>query len=319
MIRVLILICLLALGGCSDNDNPSKTYVHATGSVHNATISDQSRFALVASTEHATGLWDLKNNALKFAWKNTKQNPHGIIATAISAKAGRALTAEKHNIVLWDMKTGKAIQFWHVPGQIQAIAIDRSGNNGLMGYTDGMAEYIDLHIGQTTRRFQHVDRINDVAISPNGRYALTASNDRTAILWNIQTGEAMHTWKHKKHVVKVAFSPSNRYALTAASSGSVKLWDVHSGKLVYELKQPHTTVTALTFSPSEKYFVLATLPQKITLWSTEKGKVVHAWHVPKSDLWKPNVTLIYAVGFNANENQIWTEASNGNAYVWNMP
>lgn len=316
---MIFLMWLTLITACSDNSGPSKSYQHATGNVLNATISDHGLYSLVASGNHATGLWDLKQNALLYAWKNTPQNPVGIIATAISEPAAVALTAEKNNLVLWDMKSGKALNFWQVRGQIQAIAIDQAGHYALLGYTDGMAEYIDLHLGQSSRRFHHADQINDVTLSTSGRYALTGSRDKTAILWDIQTGEAIYTWRHNTSINKVIISPLNHYALTAASHDSVKLWDIKTGKLIHEIKQQDRTVTAMKFSPSEKYFVVATSPQTITVWGTQRGDAVKSWQVPKDEPSTPTLTMINAIGFNSRENQIWTEASNGKASMWKFP
>lgn len=317
MLKIVILAAAISLTACNSGSKPESTTTHANGGVFYATLSDDSRFALVTSVNQPTTLWDLRENKRLHFWFNTKKN-NGIIANDFSPDGRYAITAEKNNIALWDIRSGKTLNYWTLPTNILAAALGNDAHYALLGFQDGNAEYIDLHDGRSIRRFTHNDKVNSVAISKDERYALTGSDDRTAKLWNVQTGKLIHEWPHKNSVVQVEISPKGNYALTAASQGDIKIWDIKSGKVLYTLNGEPTTISAARFSPSEKYIATGTLPQELKLWNMSDGKKLKSWRLPRPSYWRPSSTIVRAISFSPDEDKVYTEDSNGNNYGWKI-
>lgn len=314
----LCIFSTMLLTACIGGDKPHKAQLHAKGGVNTASLSQDGRYSLVASVNHQMGLWDNSKQSLKYTWKHGRSSGADIVAVAINPKGTKALTAERDNVVLWDIKTGKGLQFWSMPQQIIAVALSANERYALIGFRSGDAEYIDLENGQTVRRFPHTDRVNTVSLSNDGKYALTGGNDKVAKLWDIKSGKLLFTWPHKKRVKAVVISPKNNYALTAASQDSVKLWDLRTGQLIRKLNFSPMTVSAARFSPSEKYIAVGSIPQTLNVWDVRTGEHVIERTLPKASYWKPTSTIIYAVGFTPDEKGVNTEDSRGYRYQWKM-
>lgn len=311
-----LIFCFIS--GCDFSDRPQQTVQHADGGVNAAALSADGHYAVVASTNHEAGLWDVDQGKLLFSWQHKKQQQPDIIAVSISPEGNYAVTAEKRNFVLWNTSTGKGEQFWSTKHDILAIDLGSNGRKVLIGMKNNTAELVDIQNGQTLATMQHDENINSVALSRDGRYALTGSDDKTAKLWDLIEEKKLYSWPHDKKVMTVALSPNNRYALTSASQDTQKIWDINSGRLVHSLSQAPLTITSARFSETEHRLALGVLPRNLQLWDIEQGKEIQQWRLARSNVWKPTATVIFAVAFTDNAEELVTEDSRGIGARWQI-
>lgn len=313
---LFILFCFL-LTACGSGDNPKVSQHHAREGVTAAALSQDGRYALVASVNHNAGLWDIQDNELLYQWHHGKTPPN-IIAVAISADGDYALTAEQKNIVLWNISTGKSEAFWATPAKILSISLGPRGNTALIGMVNNTAEWIDLRDGQTLGTLYHEGNVNSVALSADGKFAVTGSDDKLAKYWDLRAGKVIHRWKHKKQVHSVAISPGNRFVYTGASLANHRIWKTDDGKLHVKLNVYPMTVTSARFSKDERWLALGELQQQMTLWDLE-NKVLHQqWQLPRGRFWKPTSTFIYALAFSPDLATLYTEDSLGYGNQWSI-
>lgn len=311
----LLATLLLFCSACGHTQEPLSTQQRVKSGVVSATLSNNGRYALISSVNQPTALWDRERNLRRHQWFNSRDH-NGIIANSISSDNRYALTAERYSLALWDIDSGTTLKYWRVRNPIKSIALGRDAHYALVGYSTGQVEYIDLNDGTSVRKMRHNEAVNAVALSRDERYAITASDDNTAILWNIQTGKPVHRFKHSNHVTQAVISPHNTYVATAAAQGKIKLWDRQTGKLLHTLTSHRTSVSAMAFANDEKRFVAGIMPQRVQIWQVTNGQLLKSWHIPKPSMWKPSATIIRAVGFSTDGQQVLTEDSNGRGQTW---
>lgn len=315
MHRFYWLIIILLFAGCAST--PEQQLQQAKEGVTATALSSDGRYGVIASSNHDIGVWDLKQKKLLYTWRHSPGQTPNIIAISISPDNNFVLTAERKNIVLWDLRNGKSLHFWATKSDILDVALSRNGQFALLGLQNGKADYIDLTTGHRIKQFQHLETVNAVALSADGRFALTGSDDKSAILWGLNPTKLLHHWRHKKRVRYVTFSPKSSFALTSASQASVKIWDTTTGGLKNRLKHPKVTITSAKFSANERTLAIGVLPQRLELWDVNSNKKLQQWTVPRSDGWKPTSTFIYAIAYTPDQSLI-TEDSRGYASWWKL-
>lgn len=316
--RVLwTVLIILNLTHCQ-REVPINGQHHATGGVTAASFSQDTRYAIVASTQHAIGFWDIVQHALLYQWHNDKNKKAPIVATDIDHDNHHAITVDAHSIAVWNAKTGHSLAFWQSKPSIRDAALEPYGHFILLGLSDGTAHYIETLSGHLTRLFRQSKAINSVSISDDGRFALTGSDDGTAKLWNIQTGRVVREWQHKKPVIKVLFSPQRRFVLTAARQDHVYLWDFASGQLRKKINTSPITLTAAAFSHDNRWLVFGQLPQQLQLWDLSNLRRQKVWTLPKGKFWQPTATVVYALAFDAQNQTVYSEDSTGYGYQWSV-
>jgi WD40 repeat protein len=313
MARVLIVILISFLTSCSTP--PQKQTSIAKKGVNALAISDDNKFAIVASTNHEVGVWDINKNKLLYTWKHGKNKSPNILAISISHNNLFAVTAEKNNLVWWNLRNGKPLRFLANKVDIQAIALSADGQRLLIGQNDAKAIYIDLSSGQKLKEFSQYETINTVALSNDGNYAITGGDDKLAILWDLNTNKPLYQWQHKKRVRFSTFSKDSHYALTSAPQSEVNIWKIDSGMRLSQIAHKRISITGATFSKDSRFYAIGTLPNQIQLRQTNSSKKIQSWTIAKKKKWKPTSTFIYAISF-INENTLLTGDSQGDLSWW---
>lgn len=314
---VSVLLLSLSLCHCSNqSSSPQKIERIALKGVTAACISNNNRYTLYAAPEQGIGVWDNIEHKLLYQWRHHKNKLPNIIALSISGNSQFALTAEKRNIVWWDLSNGKSLRFLALPSDIQAIALSYQGSRALIAMQNAKALYLDLTTGQTIQSLQHLETVNTVALSNNGRYALTGSDDKLAVLWDLQQAKPLHQWLHPKRVRYVTFSPSANYALSSASQSEVNLWHVQSGKLLSKIVHKSITATIAAFSNDEKSYALGLLPNKIRIYNSKDSRAIDSMRLKKYKNWKPTSTFVYGLSFD--KQQLLSIDSSGMLSYWGL-
>ncbi|TCI04549.1 hypothetical protein EZV61_00795 [Corallincola luteus] len=321
MSRFNLIITFIALtsliSGCQRSESPVEQFEHAVGGAYTAALSEDGRYAIVSSNQHAISLWDIQRNALKYVWRHEGED-NLVLAADIADDNSFAVTADVNRFAIWNISTGESVGFWQIrDSSIRDVAISKGGRYVLIGKSSGVVVHVDIDTGRRIEFLGHQTKINSVDLSPNGRYALSGSNDYVAYLWDTQTGQAVYRFVHDSRVSMVALDHQGRYAFTADSKRGSRIWDLKTGKEISQLKfaQRQNIFSAVRFSDDGKYLATGSPSRVLALWDVSSGKRLQKWYVtPRKDT-RPQSAVVYAVAFQ-DANTLITESSSGFAEFW---
>jgi WD40 repeat protein len=147
--------------------------------------------------------------------------------------------AEDHNVVRWDVASGKATVLSGHESWVRGISFSNDGATmvtadyaGRLLWWEAMAEQpkpqrtIDAHEGWA--RGVDVHRERDLIA--------TVGNDHLVKLWSLESGKPLGVLAgHECHVYCVLFHPDGKSIVSADLKGVVCHWEIDSGKLVRKL------------------------------------------------------------------------------------
>jgi WD40 repeat protein len=307
----------LLVSACSDNLAPTSSFEVAVKGAQAAALSSDGQYAIVGSVHHGGSLWRNRDGERLYNWNHKDNDYTTVIAADFSPDGTKAMTANPHTMVLWDMKDGSALRYWTAPGTILDIALSADGRFALLGLDDQSAVLFDVIRGGIKRTFHHKNRVRAVDLSEDGRIAITGSEDTTATVWDVASGKVMQRIQHDDDVQMVAISPDGMLAMSAAQYDKALLWDTRSGKalgripLASENLKRGIRFTAAKFSSDGRQLLTGRPDQMVQLWDTRSIKEVARWELPKRDAWKPTSAAVISVGFQENRGRYLAVASNG--------
>jgi len=323
----LTLTFLFLISGCQPNTNkPIERWQQAVDGAYAADISRDAHYSIISSIHHGISLWDIKNNTLKFNWAQKQNSADNLVLlTDIADDNSYALTANRTDFALWDIKTGKSVGFWQVgSSNIRDISVANQGKYLLIGKANGKVEHITLATGRRLEFLGHQEKINSVDMLPNGRIAISGGNDFVAYVWDTKTGQVIYRFNHPTRVSKVALDSKGRYAFTADSRKSANIWDLKTGKLISQLKysQRQAIFSAVRFSPNGKYLLTGAPSRTVSIWNVKTGERINKWQVTPKDGNRPTGAVVYGLAFGdntPNKQSVYTISSSGYVELWQVP
>lgn len=325
-LTALLSSCML-LVGCS-GDKPEAQIIQADYGLYHASLTNDGRYALVATVDHAALLWDLWERQLLHTWRH-KTNETGkseITLTAIAGQGQYAATVQGAVFALWNVQSGKTVRYWQMPDKITTIKLSEKGQFALIGLQDATAQYVDLKRGLTQTVFNHDAAVTAVALSADNRFAATGGADNVVKVWDLAANSLLTTLPHRDGITAVAFSPDNTALFTAAGQFQAQVWDIANSKPRYQLKlrgdfwhrfkPANMSVTHARFSSNGNSLLTGSPPNFIRQWDTESGSLLRQLVAHSRTTWKPagNVVLDFVV--NEEQQQLVAEAADGMAYIW---
>jgi len=316
-LRLSLLISLaLLVGGCEQGAAPSRSFEVSTIGAQAAALSDDGQWAIIGSVHHGGSLWRTHDGERIFNWNHQKGQQTTLLAADFSPDGLWALTADRHTMVLWNVKSGAAERFWTAPGEVLSIALSQNGKYALLGLSDFKAALFDVRRGGVRRVFNHQNRVRSVALSNDGKLALTGSEDATATLWDLASGEALLTIEHDSDVQQVALSPDAKRALSSSKYDRTAIWNTDTGEELGDLPLSAERIkrglylTVTRFSEDNTQLLTGRPDRTVQLWDLKNMRQLKRWTLPKRDPWKPSSAAVLALAFGEN-NQYYAVASNG--------
>ncbi|RMF14956.1 MAG: hypothetical protein D6758_10575 [Gammaproteobacteria bacterium] len=299
--RILaLLLAGLALTGCGAQ-GPADRFVVAVQGVIDSAISQDGQSAVIASVHHGGSLWDLNARGRKYNWNHAQGEYTTLRAVAISGDGSRALTIKDSDLVVWDARTGQALNFWRAPDKVLSATLSQSGHRALMGLQNNRAIYFDVDRGQTLYTFDHEAEVYGVALSADDRYALTGSDDFKGRLWRLDTGELVHTFAHRNQVKTVALSPDGKLALTTSQREDVVLWDTESGNARNRLAFTYKNFVSARFSEDGRQLLLGGFQGDVYLMDTNSGSELAHWQMQPKKVVGRSSKAIDSLAFNGSK------------------
>jgi WD40 repeat protein len=317
------LIILLALSACKPNTKePLERWQQAIEGAYAGNLSNDGKFSVVSSIHHGLSVWELAKNQRLYNWAQTQNSSDNLVlAIDISADSGHALTANREDFALWNIKTGKSEGYWQVrESNIRDIAISNSGDYLLIGKSNGVVVHFAVDTGRRLEFLGHKEKVNTVDMLPNGRVAMSGANDFTAYVWDTQSGQVVYQFNHSSRVSKVALDTQGRYAFSADSMKGAYIWDLKTGKRISSLQgtKRHEVFSTVRFSPDGTTMITGAATRKVSVWDIATGERKAHWFVTPKEAKRPTGAVVYSVAFGDNGN-ILTLSSSGYVESWPMP
>lgn len=314
-----IITGCLSLTACSlPETEPEEVFQQAKEGAYAADISPDGTISVVSGVDNGINVWQLPDNKPLFNWSHQGEGNNLVANVHISADAKYVVTSDREAFAIWSVETGEPTGFWRIDeSTIRDVAISDGGRVVLVGRANGKVMAFEPATGRRIEFLGHQERINSVDISPNGRYALSGGNDYVAYLWDTETGQVIHTFPHPSRVSKVALDDQGRYVFTADSQQKSQIWDVQTGEPISTLQYiaRQKIFTDAVFSDDGKYLLTGSPSRNVTLWDVKTGEQVSSWKVAPREGQSLPTAVVYAVGFEPN-NQIITVSSSGLAEYW---
>jgi len=310
---LLLVLCTTFLTACQPKAEDIQ--VLTTDSSYSASLSNNGKFALVATQNNGVQCWDLTSHTLRYQWIHGDINT-GVTSTAISPNGLYGASLSRDSVALWTIVDGKSFGWWSLPSSGESVAVADNGAL-LIGLNDGSVMSLNANKTALIKFLGHTERVNSVALSADGRIALTGSNDMQAILWQAQTGQPIHTWDIGSRVTKVALNDSGSLSFTNGSTNEAKIWDNASGKLLNQLKinRRQMTFSAVRFTQQDSQLLTGTPAREVILWQRDTGKQIGKWQVALTKNSQTRGAVVYSVAIR-DTNKVVSISSQGLVETW---
>ncbi len=283
---LVLLFASVVLVACEAPGPDHKVEVAVQG-VLSAGLSQDASQVVIGSIQHGGSLWDVATGERRYNWNRRAGEFTSYRAAELSPNGRVAVTVTDTDLLVWDVVSGKSLNFWRAPAKVLSATLEPGGHYALLGMQNNQAAYFDINQGVAQYEFQHAAEIYGVALSANGRYALTGSDDQSARLWRLEDGALVHTFEHSNQVKTVALSDDGRMAFTTAQREDSVIWDTTSGDALTKLDFRYENFTAARFSTDGKQLLLGTFRGDIYVVDTATGSELYHWKAATRSAWGP--------------------------------
>ncbi|MEI6897420.1 MAG: hypothetical protein V5786_08050 [Psychromonas sp.] len=315
---IFLLSSIVLAFSCSQSDTPLQQYEHAIQGAFAAEISNNGDYSIISSIHHGLSFWDNRQNKLLYQWQHHDAQSNDIYIVRISANNSFALSANRHEFAIWDIKTGRSVGFYNVTDSaIRDIQLSANGRYVLYGQVNGKVVHIDLQTGRRLEMPIHSEKVNSVDLSANGLYALSGGNDHRAFLWNTKTAQIIQQFNFKNRVSMVKLEPQGRYAFVADNQKASQIWNIQSGELhsslIYTARQ--SIFSSVRFIGNGQYLVTGNGTKTVRLWDVDSGLSLQSWRVTPRKETRPKTAVVYSATLWDGDH-IATESSAGFLEIW---
>ena len=165
-----------------------------------------------------------------------------VTSLAFSPDGNTLATNGYHEVVLWDLATGKIARRIPIDGLVRVVAFatDKSLYVGGGEYgSSGIIVGLDVDTAKLHPLTGPGDVVSALAVSPDGKLLVAGSDDSNVYVYSLPENKPVIQFTaHSGRVTVARFSPDGKMLLTAASDKSAKVWSV-GGE--WELVSTHTT------------------------------------------------------------------------------
>jgi DNA-binding beta-propeller fold protein YncE len=192
--------------------------------INGIAVSPDGKYLMAGCDDTQVHIWDIKTGTETQQLRGHMGVVYGV---AFSPDGRRALSGGggDNTMILWDLKTGKALRKFSIQGQVRNVAFTPDGRKAV-GAGENTVTLWDLQTGQVVRRFQgHNGVVFALAISRDGRRLVTGGTDRSIRYWDVATGRQITVLTgHNSTIFALALSPGGGRVVTGSADNTVRLW-----------------------------------------------------------------------------------------------
>ncbi len=223
---------------------------------------------------------------------------------------------ETGDVSIWDVHTGKRLQFHESYGRLVAVSPD--GDRVASAGFSGKMRIWNARTGETLFDDRNAHKgIHALAFSPDGKRLVTGG-DGTLKLWDAENRQHLQDLKGlSERVYCVAFSPKGHTFVTAGGhhhliNPELILWDAHTGQRKRTFEGHTYSVTYAAFHPDGKTLATASRDKLIKIWDVETGKELatlkgHTHWVTKV-IYSPDGSRLFSTGIDGTT-RVWDTRS----------
>lgn len=314
-ISPLVLAVAALLVGCAER--PAKVVTLGDQGALSVSIGAAADQALVGTLHHGTLLWDLNSGQLMATLSHDTDQAAVVVATALSADGRFAVSAERHNLIHWDLASREVAGHWGTSGVIRSVAIDDRGQRILAGLSTQSAWLIDTTGAVFPTVIPHASAVEVVALSADGRVGVTGSDDGMLRVWDLDSGTTLWRWSFNASVASVALSPDGLSLFAAPFHGPGMIWRLQDGEVMVErLGKPRSSMTSARFSGDSQQLLTGSPAGELVLWSATSGDRIQTWQAPRPTYIRPTAQLLMDVAFVPGGQAVAAATSGGQVMTW---
>ncbi|MBV9926747.1 MAG: metallophosphoesterase [Acidobacteria bacterium] len=220
-----------------------------------------------------------------------------------------ASPSEDGDIIIWDMKTGKAIATLQHPGGVASLAWSPQGKTLISGGYSGISLW-DVRTKKRLKILSDFAHVFSLAWSPDGQFIASGEFMKGAIrLWT-PTCEPYLTFDGShEELTHLAWSPDGQMlAGCYRSDSSIRLWKTHSEKLHAVLKGDSGFNNYVAWSPDGRRLASCGGGTTIRMWDVETKQILN--------ILEGHAGNINAVHFSPDGRLLASKSSDGTVRIW---
>ncbi|GAA0379562.1 hypothetical protein Acor_00980 [Acrocarpospora corrugata] len=247
-------------------------------------LSPDGTMAATAGRDGAIGLWDpARRTKLAALTGHADDVDHYARAVAFSADStllasiasGPAVGASPGSLIVWDVRTKRALFKQPYALLSGAMAFSADGTTVAVGTGDGIE--LRAVAGGGTLAIPAGKRVISLAFSPD-RKLLASADGEGGTLWDAATGKRVATIP-VPHTHTVAFDAETGHLATSTNAGGVDFWDV-TGKKIAPLGDipPQEALAWVVSQPVNGRIAIANEYGNITIWDVARRQPLATYH-----------------------------------------
>lgn len=206
--------------------------------------------------------------------------PLPITALAIDPSGGRLATSGYHEVLIWDLKSGKLSQrITNVAQRVYGVAFDSAGArlaiaSGTPGQL-GEVKLFDSASGELINDlFISADAMFAVEFSPDGTRLAASGAEGTIVIFDLSSPERpQHLIEvHSDWVNSIAWSPDGKWLVSASRDQTSKVFAAETGELTLTFSGHPKNVTDAVFAADSQHVISGGDDQRLRIWNIKNGK-----------------------------------------------
>ncbi len=206
--------------------------------------------------------------------------PLPVTALAIDPGGDRLATSGYHEVLIWDLKSGKLAQrITNIAQRVYGVTFDSAGDRlAIASGTPGQLGEVKLFDSLTGELiddlFISADSMFAVEFSPDGTRLAASGAEGTIVIFNLSSPERpQHLIEvHSDWVNSIAWSPDGKWLVSASRDQTAKVFATETGKLTLTFSSHQQNVADAIFAADSQHVISGGDDQRLRIWNIKNGK-----------------------------------------------
>jgi len=319
--QILTTIILLSLLEACSNKAEISSWNASDKGLYAASLSSNGDLALLGIEGVGGSLWQTAEGSASYQWNHEASKVSELVAADFSKDSKFALTAEEATLVLWEVETGKALNFFNVPAAIRLAELSPNAESALLALDDNSLVLFDVQRGGLLLNLSVEGKIVAIALSDDGNYAAVSVDSNPTRILNVKTGASIHTIDHQGRMRTALFSPDSKRLFLSGSNVQPSIWSVETGNKLAVIKQKrgnlpgYYSFLSASFADDGIKLITGDASGRAQLWDSRTGSLIDQWNMPRSSLWLPKSFALVAVALSADNQKAIAVDSGGTTFI----